>query len=161
MCATDIRPFSIVDGAGFKKVAQKLISLGAQYGNVKAGDVLPCTTTMSHHLNTVVAARKADVTEKLLTDENFDITTDGWTHITTNHQYITITDHYTDNEWNLLSNILAIRLPGDKHTAHYIKNFVGDILQPARVSFVSTYLYISYDKHLNSSRYLCIFCSQQ
>ena len=49
---------------------------------------------MSHHLNTVVAARKADVTEKLPMAENFDITTDGCTHITTNHQYVTIMAHY-------------------------------------------------------------------
>jgi len=42
MCATDIRPISIVDGGGFNKVAQKLISIGAQYGNVSVGDVLPC-----------------------------------------------------------------------------------------------------------------------
>jgi len=128
MCATDIRPFSIVDGAGFKKVAQKLIALGAQYGNVKADDVLPCATTVSRHLSTVVATRKADVTEMLQTAENFGITTDGWTHTTTNNQYITITAHYIDNEWKLHSNILATRLADDKHTAHYISNFVGDIL---------------------------------
>ena len=128
LCATDIRPWSIVDGAGFKNVVQKLIALGAQYGNIKADDVLPCATTVLRHLKTVVAARKADLMQKLLTAENFGITTDGWTHTTTNHQYITITAHYIDNEWNLHSNTLATRLAHDKHTAHYIRNFVGDIL---------------------------------
>lgn len=41
MCATDIRPFSVVEGCGFKTVAQKLIAVGAQYGNVPIADVLP------------------------------------------------------------------------------------------------------------------------
>ena len=47
MCTTDIRPFSIVDGEGFKAVAQKLISIGAQYGNVPIGNVFPCSSTIS------------------------------------------------------------------------------------------------------------------
>jgi len=45
MCATDIRLFSIVDGGRFKKVAQKLISVGAQYGNVSAGREFQSTDT--------------------------------------------------------------------------------------------------------------------
>jgi len=128
MCATDIRPFTIVDGPGFKRVAQKLIALGAQYGNIPADNVLPCATTVSRHLHNVVAERKADVIEKLRAVGNCGITTDGWTHTTTNHQYITITAHYIDKEWNVHSYILATRLADDQHTAHYIRNFVGDIL---------------------------------
>lgn len=100
MRATNIRPYSIVDGARIKKVAQKLIALGQQYGNVIA-DILPCTTTVSYHLNTAVATRKVDITEKLLMAENLGITIDGWTHTTTNHQYITLRAHYNDNEGNL------------------------------------------------------------
>lgn len=34
ICAKDIRPFSIVEGAGFKLLQEKLVSLGAKYGNV-------------------------------------------------------------------------------------------------------------------------------
>ena len=61
MCATDIRPISIVDGGGFNKVAQKLISIGAQYGNVSVGDVLPCPSTVSRHLQSMVAGRNSQV----------------------------------------------------------------------------------------------------
>ena len=41
MCANDIHPFSIVDGPGFRKLAQKLISIGAKHGNISVDDVLP------------------------------------------------------------------------------------------------------------------------
>ena len=34
MCATDIRPFSIVEGSGFKKLVEQLISIGAKYGKI-------------------------------------------------------------------------------------------------------------------------------
>ena len=40
MCATDIPPFSIVDGPGFRKLVQKLISIGANQGNISGDDVV-------------------------------------------------------------------------------------------------------------------------
>lgn len=128
MCATDIRPFSVVDGNGFKAVAQKLISIGAHYGNVSVGDVLPCSTTVARHLGSQVASKKSELCIKLAEAVNVGITTDGWTHATTNVQYITTTVHYVDKDWNMHANILATRLADDKHTAGYIRNFVGDIL---------------------------------
>jgi len=117
MCATDIRPFSIVDGHGFRNVAEKLIAVGAQYGNVPIADVLPCSTTVSTHLETVVAARKEVLREKLLLASNFGITADGWTHTLTNHQYITTMAHFIDTDWKMHSHILAMRVADDKHTA--------------------------------------------
>jgi len=128
MCATDIRPFSIVDGGGFKKVAQKLISIGAQYGNVSVGDVLPCSSTVSRHLESMVACRKSELRDKLAEAVNVAVTTDGWTHALTNVQYITTTVHYIDKDWSMHAHILATRPAVDKHTADYIRNFVVDIL---------------------------------
>ena len=50
MCAIDIRPFSIVEGIGFRKFAEKLIAIGAKYGNVSADDLLPSARTVSRHV---------------------------------------------------------------------------------------------------------------
>jgi len=128
MCATDIRLFSIVDGSRFKKVAHKLISIGAQYGNVSAGDVLPCPSTVSRHLESMVACRKSELRDKMAEAVNVAVTTDGWTLTLTNVQYITTTVHYIDKDWNMQAHILAKRPAVDKHTADYIRNFVVDVL---------------------------------
>ena len=129
MCATNIRPFSIVDGRGFQAVAQKLIAVGAKYGNLLVDDVLPSSTTVLRHLQTVVAAQKTELREKLLSAASFGITTDRWIHTVTNQHNITTTVHFIDVEWNVQSYILATRLADEKHTMHYIRNFVGEILE--------------------------------
>ena len=128
MCTTDTRPLSVVDGNGFKAVAQKLISIGANYGNVSVGDVLPCSVMVTRHLESQVASKKSELCIKLAEAVNVGITTDGWTHGITNVQYITTTVHYIDKDWSMHAHILATRLADDKDTAGYISNFVGDIL---------------------------------
>ena len=62
LCAVDLRPFNIVNGAGFKNLAQSLIDVGAKYGGVKAEGVLPHASTVSR--KTSVVADK--VTSKFL-----------------------------------------------------------------------------------------------
>jgi len=128
MCASDIMPYSIVDGEGFKAVAQKLISVGTQYGNVAVGDVLPCSSTASRQLESVVACHKSELRNKLAETVNVGVTTDGWTHAITNVQYITTTVQYIDKDWKMHAHILATRPADEKHTAKYIGNFVRDIL---------------------------------
>jgi len=128
MCATDIRPFSIVDGSGFITVAQKLISIGAQYGNVSVDKMLPCSSTVSRHMESLVACHKSELYDKLAKAVNVWVTTDDWTHAISNVQYITTTVHYIDEQWSMQAYILATRPADDKHMADYIRNFVGDIL---------------------------------
>jgi len=120
MCAKDIRPFSIVEGAGFKAFAQKLIAVGHKYGDVSIDEILPSSTTVSHHMESVVVNEKAALCEKLSSAVGFGITTDGWTHSSTDQQYITVTIHFIDLDWVMLSFILAIREADEKHTAEYI-----------------------------------------
>jgi len=52
MCATDIRPFNIAEGEGFKKMADKFIETGAKYGKVDSADMIPAVTRVSRHLST-------------------------------------------------------------------------------------------------------------
>jgi ribosomal silencing factor RsfS len=119
--ATDIRPFSIIEGQGFRAVAQKLISIGAQYGSVNVADVILCATTVSRHMQSVVTSSKSELREKMMSVANVAITTDGWTHSLTSQQYITTSVHFIDDAWNMNSHILATRLADEKHMADYIK----------------------------------------
>jgi len=61
MCAKDIRPFSIV-----KALAAKLVSLGAQYGNVVVADALPSERTVLRHVENVAARSKEKLKDDLM-----------------------------------------------------------------------------------------------
>jgi hypothetical protein len=47
--STDIRPFEITNGVGFKVLAQKLIDIGATYGRANASTPIPHTTTVARN----------------------------------------------------------------------------------------------------------------
>ena len=47
LCAADLRPFNVVEGAGFKKAAQFFISVGHKYGNVDINTILPSRATIA------------------------------------------------------------------------------------------------------------------
>lgn len=65
-------------------MAEKLVSIGAKYGHVSVKDFLPCSTTVSRHLDSVVQKDKNNL-KKLMRKENklgiFGVTTDMWTVI--------------------------------------------------------------------------------
>jgi len=78
-CAKDIRPFSVVEGAGFLELASELISLGAKYGNIPVKDVLLSARTLSRHVQEVVTREKQVMQEMLRKIDRFGVTTDLWT----------------------------------------------------------------------------------
>jgi hypothetical protein len=43
-----------VEEPGFHRVATSLIAVGAKYGAIFAAEILPCSTTVSRHMGTVV-----------------------------------------------------------------------------------------------------------
>ena len=90
-CARDI---NVVEGQGFKEVAQKLIHLGAKYGDIQASDVLPSGRTLSRHVGDIVTKERDALKSKLIGIDRFGVTTDMWTHEDTSTPYITVTIHY-------------------------------------------------------------------
>jgi len=64
----------------FNTLAQKLISIGHRYENVPVEQVLPGSTTISRHLESVVAQQTSEVRESLKTAVNFGVTADSWTN---------------------------------------------------------------------------------
>ena len=48
-CYMDIRPYHMVEGDGFRHLAQALINVGAKHGNVRAEDVLPSEKTVGRY----------------------------------------------------------------------------------------------------------------
>jgi len=110
------RPFSIIEGHGFEAVANKFIEIGAKYGKVNAADVLPVATTISRHLSSMYDKQKDLFISTLAEVPVFGVTCDMWTHDSTNASYLTVTVHFINSDWKLVSCILATRHVDESHT---------------------------------------------
>jgi len=142
LCSLLGRPFSIAEGQGFAEFAQKMINIGQKYGGVSAAEVLPCATTISRHLDSVVEKEKATLQPSLASAVILGVTTDMWTSDKTNDAYVTVTAHYLDSEWQVRSAILATRDAEEKHTAVYIRKLVTAILEENNVN-IKNVIYVT------------------
>ena len=131
MCASDIRPFSIVEGSGFREVAANLISIGARYGNISVNKVLPAARTVSRHVSDVAKKEKQDLASNIGFEGHnmwFGITTDGWKEWATSTNYYTVTLHLIDCDWHTNSRILGTRILEERSTVDNVLNLVEDVL---------------------------------
>lgn len=117
MCAVDMRPLSIVNGAGFQRFCREL---NPQYH-------VPSATTISRHVDMLYDVTK----DKLITDmsgSDVALTTDCWTSICCK-PYITLTGHYikVEKDWQLKNSVLATRATEDKHTGVNLAQHVTEI----------------------------------
>ena len=110
LCCLDMRPFDIVSGKGFHKVAQTLIDIGAKFGAVDTGAIL------LHRQTVCDRAKKQAVIDKqklldaiqraLNSNSGIAITTDMWTDEFKKRAYTVLTCHYI-SECKLVNRILA------------------------------------------------------
>jgi len=90
--------FKIVDGEGFKIVAEKLIHMGAKYGNIPASELLPSAWTLSRHIDYMCCKERDSLIRALTETDRFGVTTDMWTHEDTSTPHITVMLHYITKE---------------------------------------------------------------
>ncbi|KAE8738221.1 hypothetical protein FOCC_FOCC016305 [Frankliniella occidentalis] len=60
-CATDLRALSVVEGEGFRALAQTLILVGERYGKVDVEDLLSAPKTIKRRINQLAEAERADL----------------------------------------------------------------------------------------------------
>ncbi|KAK5856934.1 hypothetical protein PBY51_010212 [Eleginops maclovinus] len=138
MCSQDLRPFAIVEGRGFRAVAQELLRIGAAYGSsVEAEDLLPSARTVSRHIEGEYDRVKAAVLEELEQCREYALTTDLWTEERTNTHYITLTVHYITHNWEMANRVLATREMVGVKSGERIKNTVEEILQEFGIQSIS------------------------
>ena len=89
--------------------------------------VMPCATTVSRHLDSVVATAKEKLIKQLDSVTHFGITTDLWSHDQSSHSYITVTCQYVES-WCIQSHVITTRVLDSKHTADNIWTTVKSIL---------------------------------
>ena len=102
--AEDLRPIATVDGSGFKRL---LNFLEPSYS-------VPSRT----HIMSLLRKKHVSLKQELLIEvasHNLALTTDIWTSRAT-EAYITITAHYIDDDWNLVSKVLCTEGMPERHT---------------------------------------------
>ncbi|XP_052399237.1 E3 SUMO-protein ligase ZBED1-like [Carassius gibelio] len=104
----DLRPYSVVENPGFRRMVN---AMEPRY---------PIPTR--EHLTKVCipglySQTRAHVKASLASAERVALTCDGWTSRTT-EAYVTITAHFINEEWELVTYVLQTRDMPESHTGH-------------------------------------------
>ena len=123
MCATDVRPLSIVEGNGFRRL---LYSLNPKYK-------VPCRNTIAKYIHKIYDDGKSDII-KDMNGLPVSLTSDLW-RSTANDGYISLTGHF-DQNWKLCAKTLASRRMEDRHTGKNIAQAINEICQDFKIGKV-------------------------
>ncbi|KAL7882925.1 hypothetical protein SRHO_G00005830 [Serrasalmus rhombeus] len=118
MIERDLMPINTVDGAGF----QDLIAF------LEPGYNIPSRPSITSRLEARYEKKKSELKTKLATATAVALTTDCWTALTTK-SYITVTCHYTDENWQLKSVVLITTNMLDRHTADNLADKLNDVVE--------------------------------
>lgn len=109
-CCKDIRPFNAVNGEGFTELAQELIYVGAAFGRVPAGSVIPTHKTIASRCIDMAEEKRDELVQTLnhvLQNSTVAMTTDMWTDDYRKISYLTITCHFINNKMELVNKTLT------------------------------------------------------
>lgn len=168
-CARDIRPFSAVDGPGFKQLAQQFINIGKKYGNVEVSDVLPSRTTVSELCAVETKQCRQDLVARINEFCNshgiLGITTDMWQEEYKKKNFVAITVHMIEKEV-MVSRVLQVyQFPYDEQkTAENIRASLHKITDALGINDMTQHFYYVTDEGANikaalNSKYRRIACS--
>nr|XP_054590993.1 E3 SUMO-protein ligase ZBED1-like [Nothobranchius furzeri] len=114
----DLRPYSVVENAGFRYLLKTL----------EPWHNLP---TRRHFTETVVPAlyneTKAQVMESMSKASRVAITCDSWMS-TAKESYVTITAHYISSDWQLVSHVLQTRALYESHTGANLAELLSEVV---------------------------------
>jgi len=126
--AVDLRPFQIVNGKGFKELAQGLINIGDRHGKINVNQVLPHPTTISRKTSAVAQRVREDFlpeVRKAIQDGACALESDMWTDKYTKRAYLTVDCQYCTPNFELKSLTLFTKEfpPRQKKTGENIREF--------------------------------------
>ena len=133
MCCEDLRPYDMIAGKGFIRIAQHFVNVGAQHGKFDVNDILPHPTTVSRRVEGMAEDMRASVVadiKPIIEKYGCAITTDIWTEDYHKTSFISGTIHYTDNDFVLKSRVLfaAPFEDGVSKTGENIRNLLFEKL---------------------------------
>lgn len=136
--AADIRPFNMFSGPQFTNLIQKAVDFGVKYGNFEAADLLSDPTTISRACKARAVVAKEEIIPEILEMAEKDVlaaTTDLWTDNYRKNHFLTLTVHYINENWELISRVLfTTKFPEESETAQNINTVLFDKLQSLGIS---------------------------
>ena len=117
--AKDLRPYSIVMSAGFRQLVK---TLEPRYK-------IPSRQTVA---DTVVPAlyreTKAQVMNSMREACRVAVTCDSWTSVAT-ESYLTVTAHYFNDDWDIVSHVLQTRAVFESHPGFHLAELLSDVVK--------------------------------
>ena len=127
-CATENRPFNIVESKTFKAVIDEIILVAVKYGKVDVNEIVPRKETVRQHASTVYERLRLKLKNFSGSIDYVHATTDHWKDSMSGASYMTVCIHYHNKEKrNLGSRIIETYEVGDK-TAETTKSHFRDEL---------------------------------
>ncbi|KAE8742563.1 hypothetical protein FOCC_FOCC011857, partial [Frankliniella occidentalis] len=133
-CAVDLRPLSIVEGDGFRALAQVLILIGDKFGKVDIDDLLSDPKTIKKRINELAESERAELYPRVrAAAEAGEIaaTLDMWAEDTTKVSVMTCNIQFPElnsatNEWETRSyNFFTEPFPkGQSKSAENLRAFI-------------------------------------
>ncbi|KAG4078080.1 hypothetical protein HA402_002131 [Bradysia odoriphaga] len=114
-CATDMRPFEIIQGEGFRQLAQFIWSMGSLHGNqfTDVTCILPHPTTISRNVTAIkedTMKRVMPAIKNSMEDGECSASTDMWTDSHRKNHFLTMTAHYFDHNFTMKRKVLFTSL---------------------------------------------------
>ncbi|KAK0145636.1 Zinc finger BED domain-containing protein 1 [Merluccius polli] len=115
--AMDLRPYSVVENEGFREMVH---TLEPRYK-------IPCRRYFTDTaIPTLYAKTKSKVLDTLTNAGRVAITCDAWTSIAT-VSYVTVTAHFINNDWQLVSLVLQTRAMYESHTGANVADLLKKV----------------------------------
>lgn len=114
--ALDMRLVNVVEGEGFKELMR---APEPRY-------TAPKRETVMHEVNTKYTSTRAEISKLINKCEAVSITTDIWTSLQM-EAYLTVTAHFTTEDWYLECFVLETKKMEESHTAEHISQTLTEI----------------------------------
>lgn len=143
----DCRPFSIVDGEGFKKVVESLLNIGTKYGNnLDVSDMVPNSRTISRRISDLAEDKRIKIKEELkiaITSGTASITSDLWTDNFVKRNFLCATFHYM-KDLKLKDIVLGIKsMDFQRSTANNVLTKLNTILEDFEVNSMENITFVT------------------
>lgn len=111
-CVMDVKPFSMMKGAGLRAFGQAMIDIGAKSGKVNIDDILPDRWTIANDVQSEFDKKRKELAETLQSvtanGQLIGATTDLWTDDIKHQHYMSLTLHFEQN-WKIVSRLAVLK----------------------------------------------------
>ncbi|XP_004520690.1 uncharacterized protein LOC101450468 [Ceratitis capitata] len=131
----DLKSLSTTEGDGFRKFAQALINIGAEYGKQNVDEILVSRSILINSLIPAEYFNTKNQLEYILTNNHISFSTSVWVDERSRRSFFSLTGHFINDEFVMCSSLLGTRefTSLTKETSDRLHYFVMDILNEFQI----------------------------